>query len=62
MSLNLYYFYCNFVQFIAWFVFPKHFFFFLNTKRLELQKYTDVEVSKTHIRYDTLPRLKMVIE
>lgn len=45
--------------------FPKHFFFFfLNTKRLGLQKNhtNDVEVSKTYIRYDTLPRLKMVIE
>lgn len=39
MSLNLYYFYCNFVQFIAWFVFPKHFFFF---------KYKEIRVAKIH--------------
>lgn len=45
-------------------IFQSTFFFFLNTKRLGLQKNhtNDVEVSKTYIRYDTLPRLKMVIE
>lgn len=45
--------------------FPKHF-FFLKYKEISVIFFfcnpNDVEVSKTYIRYDTLPRLKMVIE
>lgn len=39
-------------------------FFFFKYKEIRVTKNhtNDVEVSKTYIRYDTLPRLKMVIE
>lgn len=41
-------------------------FFFLKYKEISVIFFfcnpNDVEVSKTYIRYDTLPRLKMVIE
>lgn len=53
--MSLYFFYYNF---------PKHF-FFLKYKEISVIFFcnpNDVEVSKTYIRYDTLPRLKMVIE
>lgn len=45
-------------------IFQSTFFFFFKYKEIRVTKNhtNDVEVSKTYIRYDTLPRLKMVIE